>query len=152
MMDIWKKLEQSEKRLLIAAGLLTVLVVGYQFVFSPLLEQRDRARNGYALSLSTRADVRQMTSGFIQTNKPHSDQPLQAIVTDTASVFGLSINRLAPVDASNLNLWLEDSNSQAIYFWVLDLSQNHGVSVERALIRRGDNGLVSATLLVSKGQ
>ena len=148
----WSSLEPNERRLITIAAVLSFVFVGYQFVLSPALDMRERAARGYASSIQTQSDIVAMTRDVTRQEQEgsRSGLPLQAIVSDTSAVYGLSISRMAPVDSDNLNLWLDGADSQTLFFWLSDLSDNQGVKVSRILVRRDNEGKVSANMLVTR--
>ena len=154
MKDFWEARDARERLLLLIAGALTIAFVLFQFIWTPAQDFRSRAERGLATASSDLELVRQSTAVAIDQSRPETlNTPLQSVVTDMATVYGLTISRIEPSQNDALTLWFEAVAPTAIYAWLVDLENSHGVKVQKASIRLTQDGLnVSANVNVSRAQ
>ena len=148
----WLEREPREKLLLAVAGALCVLIAAYQFAFMPSSAFRAEQERAFSAALSEYAYVSSVTDNMMETRSdPSREQPLQAVLTNTSGLYGLTISRLVPAEADGMNVWLDSASPQLLFAWVADLERSHGVRVERAAIRRNQEGdKVTANLFLQR--
>ncbi len=133
----WLDREPRERWLIAVAVFLSLAVVLYQFVLIPSAGFRADQKRAFSAALSEYAyvsDAARTLSG--EAAAPSRSQPLQSVLTNTSDLYGLTISRLAPADASGLNVWFDDVPPELLYAWLGELEREHGVRVERAAVRR----------------
>ncbi len=151
----WTSLEPRERLLLSIGGLLTLVVITFQFVYVPSKTFKDRASNRYASQAAMHSEVTQTLR--VYENSPRQTRsstngPVQGIVSDSSAVFGISISRIEPTSTGDLTLWIEEIDPQSLYAWLTDLETNYGISVSKASIRiNQDTQTVNANVFVSRG-
>ena len=151
----WSSREPRERLLLSICGLLTVVVIVYQFMYVPSKSFRERASNRYDSHAAMHSEITQTLR--VYENSPRQTRalvtgPVQGIVSDSSAVFGISISRIEPTSAGDLTLWIEEIDPQSLYAWLTDLETNYGISVSKASIRMNkDTATVNANVFVSRG-
>ncbi|MEM6625996.1 MAG: type II secretion system protein GspM [Pseudomonadota bacterium] len=153
MMEWWNARDARERLLLTICAALVALVSIVQLGVVPSMSYRERAANALEREVAINEEVRAVAATKTdQRATPSDGRPLQAIVSDTSSLFGLEVNRMAPTDQGGLNLWLEAEPPQPLYAWLVDLERVHGVRVGKASIRwNSDQTTISANLYVEQG-
>lgn len=148
----WSSRDVRERILIGVAGLLTCAILLVQFVLLPAQAFAGRQERAYAAALAEQADVRAALAGRMQAGAVESrERPLQAVLTSSAELYGLSIARLLPAEDEGLNLWIEDVPAELVYAWIAELERVHAVRVGRASIRRNREGdTVNVNLYVSR--
>jgi len=148
----WKGLEGRERTLILVAGILLAVVVLYQFVLVPSRGYAETQAQRYRTALSELHEVRAVAATVRQAELPETaNQPLQSVLTNTASLYGLTITRLAPAEDDGLNLWLDGVSPQLLYAWIGDLERAHGVHVGKASLRADpEGGTISANVYMAR--
>lgn len=150
-----------ERLLISVAAVLTVIVVGWQFVWVPTmnakaeakanLDQADRTlaqiQEGYVLK---RAQGAAAASGARPSSA--SIEQFKAAVTGSAGDIGLAIARLQGNDETSVRLVFEDSDPRLIFLWLEDIYAKHSAQVTRFNMEQAGNGLVRVNVdLVAGG-
>lgn len=151
----WSGRDSRERTLLSICLALTVIIVLFQFVLVPSFSFRDREAKRYASQANMHSEVVQTLRAYENSPKQanvKANGPVQGIVSDTSSVFGISISRIEPTSNGDLTLWIEEIDPQSLYAWLTDLETNQGISVSKASIRMNkDTVTVNANVFVSRG-
>ncbi len=142
-MQWWQDRTGRERLLIAGAGGLCAILALYQFVYVPVLAYRDSAYRSY---LQAEALMQDVAAGAAQANalkqvtarRSASDEPLRVTVTTSAHRAGVSITRLEPDANGGLSVWVEEADARVIQGWIADLQGDHGITVEKATIRRHD--------------
>lgn len=146
----WIDREPRERWLLGTAAILSLVVVAYQFILVPTAGFRADQKRAFSSALSEYAYVSAATrSVTARQSVPTRNRPLQAVLTNTSDLFGLTISRLAPAERDGLNVWFDSVSPELLYAWLGELEREHAVRVERAAIRRNpDSEDVNANLFL----
>lgn len=154
MIEFWNERAPREKLLIVAAGLLTVILVLWQFMWLPAQDYRERAKRGFMTAAEDLQFIKNSTIALNARNNPATaNTPLQSVVVDVANVYGLTISRIEPNADGGLTLWFEGEEPQTLFAWLRDLDSNHGVRVGKASIRRMQDGeAVNANLYVERSR
>lgn len=138
MIRIWRDLSGRERGLIAVAGLLALLVLMAQFVVRPLLGARLEARRGHAAALVLVDEMADKAArlGALQTRRGSLQAPdaatVRLTVGRTAQARGIAITRLSPEPGGAVSLWLDDADARAVFAWLVELEQTHGIHVRKA--------------------
>ena len=160
MISWWQKMAPRERLLIGAAGLLTGLIVVWQFVFVPTMTTHAEARANLdetdrVLSqiqenyVSKRADG--AASAVNARTESGSVDEFKSAVTGSAGNIGLSIARLQGDDTSNVRLVFENSDPRLIFLWLEDVNAKHSAQVMRFSMEQAGNGLVRVNVDLAAG-
>lgn len=156
MIERFRQLAPREQLILIVGTLLAVLIIGWQFVWSPLRENAGELNLANAERSRQIVDLRR-AAGLSSTSMPGigaSDDPnLIFLVDETASPLGLttSFTRTSPDGADAINISFTDARFDRLLQWLIDLEQNYGVSVvTTSFSRTRSTGLVSGTVRLDR--
>ncbi len=137
----WNAREAREKLLIAVAGLLTLTLAVWQFVLVPSSAFRDTQRRAFGQALSEHAFVVAASRATGNANEPATrDQPLQSVLSTTSDLYGLTMSRILPADENGLNVWFDSAEPALLYAWIGELERQHGVRVQRAVMRRNPEG------------
>jgi general secretion pathway protein M len=137
----WDARETRERLLILLAGILSGAIIAWQFIFLPSAKFRSDQERAFSAALGEYVYVTSVTQTMTASQaRPSRGQPLQAVLTNTSDLYGLTISRLLPADDEGLNVWIDTAPAQLLYAWIGDLEREHGVRVERAAIRRNQAG------------
>ena len=161
MSNWWQNMAPRERLLISVAAVLTVIIIGWQFVFVPTMNSRAEARanldeadrvlsqiqENYVFKRAqgaANASTAQATSGNIEDFK--------AAVTGSAADIGLAIARLQGNDTTSVRLVFENSDPRLIFLWLEDIQAKHSAQVTRFNMEQAGNGLVRVNVdLVTGG-
>jgi general secretion pathway protein M len=161
MTQWWENMAPRERLLIAIAGVLTVIVVGWQFVLVPTMSARAEAearldeadrtlaqiQENYVLKRAqgaANASQAQTVSGNIEVFK--------AAVTGSAGDIGLAIARLQGNDTTTVRLVFENSDPRLVFLWLEDIQAKHSAQVTRFNMEQAGNGLVRVNVdLVAGG-
>lgn len=156
----WNNMAPRERLLILVAGVLTVIVIGWQFVLAPSLSARAEA--------STRLQEADRTLSRIQESyilqralgaaSPSNARPtsaniedFKASVTESAAGLGLAISRLQGNDSNNVRLVFEDADPRLVFRWLEDIQANYSSQVTRFNMEQAGSGLVRVTVDIVPG-
>lgn len=148
---------QSERRLLLAAGLVVVGALYFLLVLEPLngANARLRTQIGAATDLERRlAAMTQELAGLHGGGAgPRASFPpdaaLLSVLTNSAHAEGLQdyTRKMAPLGPHVVSLMLEDVPFAALAGWLVKLDREQGIEVERVAVSAAKNpGLVDVQL------
>jgi type II secretory pathway component PulM len=155
--DRLNALSASERALVAIAALLAVALAGTTFLLAPLREAHADARTDYESSARLLDEAR---TGAALAAARRAERPEaagadpRAVVTSSALSRGLAIARMTPVDRGGLSVRLERADPAALYAWLAELDDRHGVIVRRATVRRaggGESAQIEADIVLSGG-
>jgi type II secretory pathway component PulM len=152
MRSWWSDRSQRERAALGGVALVTLLFALFQFGLKPLVSMHRSAAAAYASAAALLADVE---AGAVQIQalqagtRIRSDVPARTAVSAVAAEQGLTLTRLQPLEKGDLDVWLDDVSSPALFTWLGALSDRHGIAVVRAQIQRNDGGTVRAQITLA---
>ena len=153
MMIWWNDRTGREQTLILAVGVLALLLVLFQLAVKPLWAYRAAAEAAQVAATSTLADVEAAAQEIHTLSREAPDRKpgsLQTVVGVTASEHGLSLSRFQPMETGSLDVWLEAASTKALFTWIADLQDRHGISVVRASLQRNEGATVRAQLTFSE--
>lgn len=152
----WQRFNQMERReraALIALALFLGLLILYFGIWSPVqsyyqtsLQQRDEQmgllrhmQGSEARAKAAAADTRPRTGG-------------QSLISEVAGVsrqIGINPDRLQPEGSDAVSVWFENVAYMKLMNWILQLEQNHSISVRQiAIDRQNQSGMVSVRVVL----
>lgn len=125
MRDYWHSLTSREQLLISFAGALASLVLVYFLVLRPLQihaadsERALQAAQNTLRTVQMRVAQLQATVDAVS-NRADGGAPvsLRVAVSQAARNAGVSISRLQPSDDGTLTVWVDSSQSTALYQWL----------------------------------
>lgn len=161
MMAWWTNLADRERLLISVAGILTALVLVWQFVLVPASNARSEARAGLEeadqdLSRIQEAYMRNRAIGASSATNARSTsasiEDFKAAVTGSAGDIGLSIARLQGDDGTSLRLVFENVDPRLVFLWLEDIRNKQSAQVTRLTMEQAGRGLVRVNVdLVAGG-
>ena len=136
----WETLAPRERLLIVTAGVLTALVVLWQFILVPSLSANAEARARLADADRSVARLqeayglqRALGSASATNARPTSANldEFKAAVTDAAGQRGLAIARLQGNDTTSVRLIFEDADPRLVFLWLEDVQANYSGQVTR---------------------
>jgi type II secretory pathway component PulM len=150
----WLERSGREQAALVGLGLLVVAFAMFQFAVKPLIAYRMSAKADYenAVELLTQVesdarDIQTLQAGAAL----RSDVPARTVVSVVASEQALAITRVQPLENGELDVWLDDVASVALFKWVTTLYERHGIAVVRAAVQKDDGGTIRAQITFAGG-
>lgn len=151
----WESMAARERLLILVAGVLTVIVVAWQFVLVPSLSARAEA--SARLADSDRTVARLQESYGLQRARgsaaPTNARPtsanmddFKAGVTNSARQAGLAIARLQGNDPASVRLIFDDADPRLIFLWLEDVQANYSGQVSRFNMEQAGGGMVRVTV------
>ncbi len=153
-MQWWHERTQREKAALVGLGGLLLVLCAVQFGMKPLVAYRLGAKtdfeNAVALLAQVEADASEI-EGLRSGAVARAHVEARTAVGLVASEQGLAITRLQPHENNDLDVWLDDVGSPALYKWITALQERYGISVARASIQKSEGGSVRAQITFAGG-
>lgn len=145
----WWGQRTPRERVLLAAMVVAALgYLGFAAVARPMLAARAGALQ--SIARSDMALARLATAPDAALPAVSSDQPVSAVVTETATEFGLAIRRIEP-EADGARLTIHDAAFDDVLRWIEALETRHGLQVVAVRMDRGpEPGTVGADLTVRR--
>ncbi|MEO1305644.1 MAG: type II secretion system protein GspM [Pseudomonadota bacterium] len=160
MSDWWSNLAARERVLIAIAGLLTVIVIGWQFVLLPTMTARAEASVRLAEADRTLSRIQQsyILQRAIGAASPINARPtssgideFRASITSSASEIGLAIARLQGNDPSSVRLVFEDADPRLIFLWLENIQARYSAQIVRFSMDQAGSGLVRVNVDVAPG-
>jgi type II secretory pathway component PulM len=151
----WASMAPRERLLIAVAGILTVVIVGWQFVLVPTMAARAEAEvrlneaDRSVARIQERYGLQRALGAAAPTNaRPTSAsiEDFKAAVTGTAGNVGLSIARLQGNDSTSVRLIFEDVEPRLIFVWLESVQANQSGQVTRFNMEQAGGGLVRASV------
>ncbi|MBO6506178.1 MAG: type II secretion system protein M [Kordiimonadaceae bacterium] len=147
MRDYWHSLTSREQLLISFAGALASLVLVYFLVLRPLQihaadsERALQAAQNTLRTVQMRVAQLQATVDAVS-NRADGGAPvsLRVAVSQAARNAGVSISRLQPSDDGTLTVWVDSSQSTALYQWLQTLAEEQGVGPSNVLLQKNSSG------------
>jgi general secretion pathway protein M len=145
----WQQRSLRERVLVALAAAALAAYAATVTAVRPALEAREEALAAIARFEAMQARLAASGSGPV-TEPPPSDQPVAAVVTDSAPAYGLAIRRIE-TDQAGTRVELDDAGFAEIVLWIEELERQHGLRVVTVEMDRGpEPGVVAARLAVRR--
>jgi len=161
MSNWWQNMAPRERLLIAIAGVLTLLIVGWQFVFVPTVSARAEARANLDQADRTLAEIQESyvfkrargaASAVDAQSSIGNIEQFKAAVTGSAGDMGLAIARLQGNDTTSVRLVFENSDPRMIFLWLEDIQAKHSAQITRFNMEQAGSGLVRVNVdLVAGG-
>lgn len=153
MKAFWQQLDEAQQKWLMVLGVFVLLVVAYVGVWEPLSQSRDAKREEVAYHQATLNWLKEIEPNLrmLQAQRQSTgidiNQSLLSLTDQTARAAGLAgaLSRIEPVNADQVNVWLDGAPFGVMMNWLSRLSVDSGVRVEELTVNRsGDQAQVDA--------
>ena len=147
--DRWLKQSTARERwLLIAGGAAVLIWIVFALVWQPMQVRRDAVSR--QIALYERAIGALQAAPAPTAAAPVDPRSLNAIVTDAAGRFGLSIRRLEPA-GNRIRVTVNDAAFQSLILWLDAMQRDSGLRASELDMTRGPApGVVNATLVLER--
>jgi len=150
----WNGLAGREQRLVALGGFAVVLMLGWAFVWHPLVVKRaelrdavDAQQRDLAFVRVAAADVDRFRASGKQGRRDRQGRSLLALADATARDAGLegALKRVEPVGAASVRVSFEVARFDALIAWIEGLTRDYGIEAIDVSADRADGvGLVNA--------
>lgn len=156
----WETMAPRERLLIAIAGVLSAIVIGWQFVLVPSLTARAEAKvrlheaDRTLAQIQERYGLKRAQGAAAPTNaRPTSASidDFKAAITGAAGEIGLAIARLQGDDGNNVRLIFEDVDPRMIFLWLESVQANHSGQVTRFNMEQAGGGLVRVSVDLAAG-
>jgi general secretion pathway protein M len=154
-------LDPRERKLVIAAAALLLVLLLYVGLWEPLVSNVERLRTSTAqqqavLSWMQQAarEVKQLRGGGSSVAKPASGRSLLSLVDSSAKTgrLGTALKRVQPDGEKRVRVWLESASFDDLVRWLNTLQQRQGVQVVSSVFEAKENaGRVDARIVFEAG-
>jgi len=147
MHRFWSQLPTRQQRLVFALLAVVLLTGGYVGLWEPWTEARETQRAQVAHHQATLDWLVQVAPMIEEKRAEQSavgltdDQSLLSLTDQSARAAGLAgaLSRIEPVNAREVNVWLDGAGFDDVMGWLGRLSMEHGVRVDRLSVTRNQN-------------
>ena len=150
----WNGLAEREQRLVAIGGFAVVLMLGWAFVWHPLVVKRaelrdavDAQQRDLAFVRVAAADVDRFRASGKQGRRDRQGRSLLALADASARDAGLegALKRVEPVGAASVRVSFEFARFDALIDWIESLTRDYGIEATDFSADRADGvGLVNA--------
>lgn len=142
--------DRRERILILVGGAFVAAYVGFAGVFQPLSSMRETALADIAKYDAVTARITAAGTDLTLVSRPSVTLPDAAVITESATVVGLTIRRLEP-EGERTRIEVEDADFAVLIDWLARLETEHSLHVATIEIdRRPPPGIVSARLSVTR--
>jgi general secretion pathway protein M len=155
-MNAWFSTLKPRERLIVGAGaVLAVAIVGWGFVWKPLVDGSAELRDSVAEKRQLLGDLRraeQLGPGSAAPSRANASQTLVVLVDSTARSVGLPpFSRTRPDGADGISVSFQETSFDGILNWLIMLDEDYGVAVDSASFNGGRQpGTVTGQLFLSR--
>ena len=150
----WNGLAVREQRIVAIGGFVVALMLGWAFVWHPLVVKRaelrdavDAQQRDLAFVRVAAADVDRLRATGKQGLRDRQGRSLLALADATARAGGLegALKRVEPVGATSVRVSFEVARFDALIAWIEGLTRDYGIEAIDVSADRADGvGLVNA--------
>ncbi|WP_417317575.1 type II secretion system protein GspM [Emcibacter sp.] len=151
-------LSSRERLLVVAAGVLGLLVLGWLLIWRPVADYHADEKRNYVRAAGDFDFVRQTLAHMpAQTLQPEKqaggkEVSLQTAAGQAARSMGLVITRLQPGDGDSQTLWLDNADGGLLFQWLARVGQRHGFRVKNISVTKNEGqGTVRAQVTLTGG-
>ena len=157
MKEWFAGLEQRERRLVMGAAALLLVMLLYVAAWEPLVNNVGELRDATAHQRETllwmqqaAREVKQLRGAGGARTRPASGQSLLSLVDRTAKSgkLGTALKRVQPDGEQRVRVWLEGAGFDDVVRWLVQLERIHGVTVGDSVFEaKEEAGRVDARLV-----
>ena len=150
----WNGLARREQRMVAAGAMFVALMLGWAFVWHPLVVKRtelreeiDAQQRDLAFVRVAAADVDRLRSTGKQGRRDRQGRSLLALADATARTAGLegALKRVEPVGTTSVRVTFDVARFDALVAWIEGLTRDYGIEAVDFSADRADGvGLVNA--------
>lgn len=144
----WAALSDRERLLVAVMAGLAVLLLLTLLVLRPLAAARSEGLAAFRAAAETRAAVARAAANG-DGAAPVGGGDLRAVASQTAEARGIVIDRY-DFQEDAVDLTITGIQAPDLYAWLGALSEEHGVVVREAQLRRGEGGELTARLTLEQ--
>ncbi|MEO1407024.1 MAG: type II secretion system protein GspM [Pseudomonadota bacterium] len=157
MMQWWETREPRERLLLSIAALLTLLVLGYLLVISPLSSAREDAGRALASAQADRAieerGIAAIGSADASSSGAAPDvDDFRTMVTRSAREAGLSLSRVQRGSDGTIQLRFDDAEPPRLFAWLATIESEPGGEIVAASISARNDERIEAVIELRGGR
>ncbi|MEM7662804.1 MAG: type II secretion system protein GspM [Pseudomonadota bacterium] len=157
MMQWWETREPRERLLLSIAALLTLLVLGYLLVISPLSSAREDASRALASAQADRAIVERGIAAIGSADASSSGaapdvDDFRTMVTRSAREAGLSLSRVQRGSDGTIQLRFDDAEPPRLFAWLATIEAEPGGEIVAASISARNDERIEAVIELRGGR
>lgn len=142
--------DRRERILLLVGSVVVAVYVAFAGVWQPLSAMRETALADIAKYEAVAARITAAGTNLSLAVLPSAALPDAAVITESATVIGLTIRRLEP-EGDRTRIEVEDADFAVLVDWLARLETEHALHVATIEIdRRPPPGIVSARLSVER--
>lgn len=155
MIDWFAALAPRERKSVIGAGVLVVVVVLYVAAIEPVLEHRAMLERGVAAQRDLVHWMRDV-AGELDSGPPVADAGGSLFALVDRSVRGTAlagaVQRVQPEGSGTVRVWLDGADFDELVRWIAALDRRHGIGVSSLAVERGPApGSVNVRLTLERG-
>lgn len=160
MRDWWNSQSPRERMLIISAMVITLVILGYQFVFQPLVKAKAEAVKSWQVqSLETAQTLDGIARlKAAQTNAASQDQTatgnvsLELMLSQTTGELGLSIVRLQPVGDQEIRVSFVNAEPRLLHRWMHEMERDNKALITGLDLRNRPESLgLSGNVTLKRG-
>jgi general secretion pathway protein M len=155
-MKLWLAgLQERERRTLMLGAVALALILGYLYLFEPLMSAREQAGSRVQAQRALLAHLQRVAAeasllkGSGPATRAVAPQSILAAVDQSSRQAGIkpSIKRLTPEGSKKVRLWLEKASFDQLMGWLAGVNAQSGLVVENINLTPEDEpGLVRVNL------
>lgn len=160
MKEWWINLPLREKRMLVLGGLIVILFILYEMIWSQLSDANDnlRLRIGHGentlLSMQQTDELIQHLQKMSQQKKQQATQSILGTVQDevNGSPFSYHVNQLRQAENQSVQMSLNKVDFDGLLVFLMKLWKNHTIIVSQITVTpTGASGEVNADVTLASG-
>lgn len=130
----WRTRTLREQRLLLAMLALLVVVLAWLLIVRPLGDALSAARERHGEAVVALAEARAQAEAIARLQEGAGARPtgaVDALVSRSAAEAGFTVARMEGTGPEGATIVLNPAKPQAVFGWVAQMEQRHGLIVER---------------------
>lgn len=148
-MNYWLGLTARERALVLALGGILAALILYFGVARPLQDLHAASERALLdaenLAIEVRAAVR-AAGASEETSSQEPPPPLRDEIVRTTRARGVPLSRMTPLSGGGLSLQIEAIDPEVLHAWLNELKETSQYAPRQVLVRRRDDGAVTAQL------
>lgn len=148
-------LSKREQILIAILAVLSIVIIGYYYVVSPINTMIDKAESRYNESIINYGDIKFKTDVLKNQSDIKSIKPanialaLDAYIGQNAAENAIPLGKNILRGDAAVEINITAIRSQPLFSWLHGLEQQ-GINAQSLTITQNDNGIVSADIILSK--
>ena len=155
-MSFYSQLSPRDQKALIWGGVLMLVFLLYAMVWEPLTEKNEQLQSRIKQHQGNHQQLNQIVTRYNKLKKQASpaNKPMQgslfAMVDKTSQQQNIkkAIKKMTPVGDAKVNIRFEGVEFNAFIKWLVGISKDYGISVERINAQRDEAGKADIQLVI----